>query len=160
MLIGGPGEALLVLDHFQVYLEMSEGIDLIPIVVGAGAEFASLSPGSGEFMASEDIANGVLPGSRGKGGEFKAMLLPDMIGQREAAKVGEFPFFEHQLLYLFLRLARRALGPSGEVLQRESWPLSMDELLHRISGAVKGVSGTQHIASHLFEGSKEDLPGL
>ena len=52
MLIGSPGEALLVSDHLQVYLEMLEGIDLIPIVVGDGSEFPSPLPRFGEFMAS------------------------------------------------------------------------------------------------------------
>ena len=63
MLIGSPGEALLIPDHLQVYLEMLEGIDLIPVVVGDRAEFASSLLGFDEFMAPEDVADGVLTGS-------------------------------------------------------------------------------------------------
>ena len=35
-----------------------------------------------------------------------------------------------------------------------------NELLHRVPGAVKGLSGTKHVALSLSEGSEEDLPGL
>lgn len=35
----------------------------------------------------------------------------------------------------------------------------MDELLDRDSRAVEGLSSTQHIASHVFEGFEEHLPG-
>lgn len=63
MLVGSPGETLLIPDHLQVYLEVLQGIDLIPIVVGDGSEFASPSLGSGQFMTPEDIADGILTGS-------------------------------------------------------------------------------------------------
>lgn len=63
MRVSSPGEALLVSNHLQVYLEVLQGIDLIPVVVGDGAEFASPLPRFGELMTSEDIADGVLTGS-------------------------------------------------------------------------------------------------
>lgn len=105
ILVGSPGEALLVSDHLQVYLEMLEGIDLIPVVVGDRSELASSLSRFGDPVAMQDIANG-------EGGEHKAMLLPQMMGQPEAAEAGGFPFLHHQLFYLFGRLARRAHGPS------------------------------------------------
>ena len=74
-------------------------------------------------MAPEDGANG-------EGGEFEAMLLPEMVGQPEAAQVGGFALLHHQLLYLCRRLAREALGPSGEVFQRKGHLLLANELLH------------------------------
>lgn len=88
------------------------------------------------------------------------MLLPDMIGQPEAAEVGEFPLLDHQLLYLFCRLTRGVPRSPGEVCQREAHLLAANELLHCVLGAAKGLSSTKHIASRLFKGFEEDLPGL
>lgn len=63
MLVSGPGEALMISNHLKVYLEVLQGIDLIPIVVGDRAEFASPLLRFGELTASQDITDGVLTGS-------------------------------------------------------------------------------------------------
>lgn len=73
MLAGSPGEAPFVSNHLQVYLEMLEGVGLIPTVVGDGAEFASSFPRFDEFIVPENIKDGEVE-------DLEAMLLPQMMG--------------------------------------------------------------------------------